>query len=474
MNPFGSRRWHGALILFTVTFILAVIIEFGIGWFYQNTKAHYKLRGAAHELEKYLTYSDRWYVQRFERGYPRVLSYYILDSSGLNIDIQQFNPAMKLRVIADLPPTGLQTVCVRETGQTWRILVKNLKDGTLILGIQTPEDITHVDKRLVENADLFGSTVGSALQIKIEQADLYTQYAIVDDNFNLRFAVGGIPLLLEPIQGLDLNELDEVRIEGSLIYSIYSLTFIDKSGRMAGFISTFDEANPKPWYSLLYWIVNCLSSIVLASIVTRIGFPYIGEKFEPLLLLRGAMQKGESSTAEFKESLRWGDWQQKDQLVDEKTNEISEEIVIKAVVAFLNQPTGGTLLIGISNDKKIVGLERDYASLVQGGQRSDDKEKKRDRFQVHFRNLLSDRIGRDVSNLCIQTAIVEVDGKDVCVVNSRPASVPIYISDGKAKAFFVRDGASTVQLDVEQTVVFVEKRWPKAFWRRGWNMIQRW
>jgi len=474
MSPFGSRRWHRAIILFTALFILAIITEFGIGWFYQYIRAHKKLSWSADELRTYLTYTDRWDLERLERGEPKVLSYYILDSNGRVIDLQQFNPAMKLRVKADMPPIGLQTVYVQETGQTWRIFVKHIRGCTIIIGIEPPEDITNVDNRLLGDAALFGTTIESALRVKIEQTDRYTQFAIVDDKMNVRFAVGGIPLLIEPSRTLKFNHFNEIPTEDGLTYSVFTSPVLSNSGQLVGVISTFDEADPKPWFSLLYWIINCLSSTVLAFIGTLIGIPYIGEKFEPLVLLHDSLQKGESWTVEFKESLRWSVWQKTGKQGDGALKKLSEEIAVETVAAFLNQPSGGTLLIGVSDDKKIVGLERDYESLAQKGDSRDDKEKKQDRFQVHFRNLLAQRIGRDTTNLYIQSAFVEDDGKDVCVLHARPAFVPIYITDGKAKAFFVRDGASTVQLDVEQTVAFVEKRWPKALWRRGWNMIRRW
>ena len=46
----------------------------------------------------------------------------------------------------------------------------------------------------------------------------------------------------------------------------------------------------------------------------------------------------------------------------EKINRSLEEIVLKTIAGFLNGD-GGTLLIGVTDDKQIIGLENDYKTL---------------------------------------------------------------------------------------------------------------
>jgi hypothetical protein len=60
---------------------------------------------------------------------------------------------------------GLQTVTVPETGETWRLLVHRLRDGIVILGVSPPDDITHIDDRLIENAKLFGDSFAVAVGV---------------------------------------------------------------------------------------------------------------------------------------------------------------------------------------------------------------------------------------------------------------------------------------------------------------------
>ena len=86
----------------------------------------------------------------------------------------------------------------------------------------------------------------------------------------------------------------------------------------------------------------------------------------------------ESDTVEFKSSLRW-DYKQ------QRANTDLEREVIKGVVGFLNSESGGTLIIGVDDDKRVLGLERDFSTL---GQR-----KNRDGFQQRLQQALISAIG---------------------------------------------------------------------------------
>jgi hypothetical protein len=258
-----------------------------------------------------------------------------------------------------------------------------------------------------------------------------------------------------------------------------AVPFADKSGHTVGTIIVFEQMPAMPWRSWHAWLVNLLSSSLLALIGTFIGFAWIPVQLRPDVLLSQALQAGESATVEFKESLRWDQWQAprkaSDTIEDEKrrTTEkaVAEGIAVKTVVAFLNGQSGGVLLIGVADDKRIVGLERDYESLAKQGEGGRSRDKDRDRFQLHLKDLLTSRLGRDITKLYVDIAILAVDEADVAVVHARPTSSPVYASEGKVKAFYVRVGASTLALDVEETVAYVEKHWPKALWRRLWNVV---
>jgi hypothetical protein len=81
--------------------------------------------------------------------------------------------------------------------------------------------------------------------------------------------------------------------------------------------------------------------------------------------------EGESDSVEFKSSLRWD-------FAERCVNKKLEEVVVKSVVAFTNGQ-GGTLLIGVSDEGQVLGLESNYAGLG---------DIDRDKFELHLRNVL--------------------------------------------------------------------------------------
>jgi hypothetical protein len=262
-----------------------------------------------------------------------------------------------------------------------------------------------------------------------------------------------------------IDEVEEMAGRSTLTYALLSVPFVTASGKTVGTITAFEELAPQPWFSFSAWLVNLSSSLALAFVGTLIGVRYIPDEFRPEELLVDALQKGESPTVEFKESLRWDHWrapagQPDDPRKPAEQKGVAEAVAVKAVAGFLNSRPGGTLLIGVADDRKVVGLDRDYDSLAKPGEGPVGPDKQRDRFQLHLRNLLATKIGRDVSNLCVTMAIVYRDGKDVCLVHASSSPTPVYIAVPKGKAFYLRVGAATVELDVEEAVAYCRERWP--------------
>ena len=84
------------------------------------------------------------------------------------------------------------------------------------------------------------------------------------------------------------------------------------------------------------------------------------------------INKGEKEKLEFKSTLRTN-------LYTNQPDKEVERATLKTIAAFLNSE-GGTLLVGISDNKEILGIEKD-------GLQTDDK------FALHFTNLLKEKIG---------------------------------------------------------------------------------
>jgi predicted HTH transcriptional regulator len=126
-----------------------------------------------------------------------------------------------------------------------------------------------------------------------------------------------------------------------------------------------------------------------------------------------------------------------------KTGKPGKEIEfawLKAVVAFLNS-SGGTLLIGVDDSGRIVGIEPDGFENA-------------DKCQLHLKNLINQHIGAEYSSF-IQITLVDVDGMTVVLVECSPAREPVFLKIGKNEEFYIRSGPSSIKLSPSQTVSYV-------------------
>jgi len=142
----------------------------------------------------------------------------------------------------------------------------------------------------------------------------------------------------------------------------------------------------------------------------------------------------ENRFLEFKSSLRW-DYRQ------QKPNPALEEVVIKTIAAFGNSD-GGVLLIGVDDDKNILGLENDFNTL---------KKRDSDYFEIHLRNLLHKAFGVNYITENIRIMFLKTKEKEVCKVEVFKAAEPAFIetkdkNGNKTEKFYVRSGNSSHEL----------------------------
>jgi len=145
----------------------------------------------------------------------------------------------------------------------------------------------------------------------------------------------------------------------------------------------------------------------------------------------------ESATLEFKSTLQWD-------VVQNQPNKHLRQSVIKTVAAFLNSE-GGILVVGVDDDKSVLGLDRDLKLL--GGSL--------DRFDQLLSALFTDFIGPEYAHF-IKHHIENVDGKQVCVVDVDKSPDPAFVKGPKGKEFYVRLGNTTRALDPEETMRYIE------------------
>ncbi len=255
------HAWRIAAIIPVVIFL-----QIGVSWYQRGVTARDRLQEWADGVSKNLSYTNQWDLARLRQDENAASSFCVLDASGLNLAIVCFNPAMDFDVSFDWPP-GVQNITVKETAERWRLLVKPVRNGTVILGFSSPEDITDVEKRLSKNAKLFGDSIESALQLNVNETDKYIHYAVVDAQRRLRFATGDIPVRLKPIRKLPFNTVTEVTYPNGDIYGVYAKPFRDGAEHTVGTVLTFDKLPPQPWRSAGSWLFIAFAFLVVIPIL---------------------------------------------------------------------------------------------------------------------------------------------------------------------------------------------------------------
>jgi len=178
--------------------------------------------------------------------------------------------------------------------------------------------------------------------------------------------------------------------------------------------------------------------IFLGSIILLIKkrFFYRPSKRITIPPAKEILLEDENRYLEFKSSARW-DYRQ------EKTNPELEKVILKTLAAFGNTD-GGILLIGVDDDKNIIGLEKDFNTLKKSNQ---------DYYEIHLRNILHNMMGvKYVSeNIRMQFEICK-NQNIICIIKVLAADEPIYLKfknkNGQVdEKFFVRSGNSSQEID---------------------------
>ncbi|PFG20044.1 AlbA family DNA-binding domain-containing protein [Serinibacter salmoneus] len=221
------------------------------------------------------------------------------------------------------------------------------------------------------------------------------------------------------------------------------------------------ELTPAPNLgSPLVWVLSLGMSIAFTAgygwLVAHLQQP---ERASVAELLR----RGESDGVEFKSTARVN-------LHTGKRDEKMEMVIAKTIAAFLNAG-GGTLLIGVDDDGRALGLEADLALMKQADL---------DRYELWLRDHLEKTLGQNATASVRvsfeQVAASEADTETgasagleasgevmhpVCRVDIGSSPRPVYLrAKGAPTQLWVRTGNSTRQLSVDEATEYVMERWP--------------
>jgi len=184
----------------------------------------------------------------------------------------------------------------------------------------------------------------------------------------------------------------------------------------------------------LKWFGLFLITLGLILLLIRKRFFYRSNRIE-IPEVKELLNEDENRYLEFKSSMRW-DYRQ------EKTNPELEKVILKTLAAFGNTD-GGILLIGVDDDKNILGLEKDFNSL---------KRNNPDYFEVHLRNILHNLMGvKYVSRYIRMQFEICKDQKVICKIKVIAADEPLYLKyknkNGQVEEkFYVRSGNSSQEI----------------------------
>lgn len=151
---------------------------------------------------------------------------------------------------------------------------------------------------------------------------------------------------------------------------------------------------------------------------------------------RELISRGESEYVEFKQTLRWdNNTKKKDRLV--------EHGILRAIAGFLNT-SGGTVLVGVTDDQKVMGLKHD-------GFENNDK------MLLHLTKLIKEYI----SPLHTRFVHYEIEGihkKSILRIDVEPSSIPAYLRNKDTERFYIRIGPSTNKLPVSKIYDYINMR----------------
>jgi len=174
-----------------------------------------------------------------------------------------------------------------------------------------------------------------------------------------------------------------------------------------------------------------LTEKLSASLASSVGdHETLTDKVKSLIKL------GESNRVEFKSTLRRN-------LNTDRSEKAIDKAWLKSVAAFLNSD-GGALLVGVTDNGDIMGIEADNF----------DNE---DKYLLHVNNRIQQHIGLEHAGF-IGYQLVAVENKKVLLVECQPSPTPVFLKISKEEEFYIRVGPGSRRLSTSEVVAYVTNR----------------
>lgn len=160
--------------------------------------------------------------------------------------------------------------------------------------------------------------------------------------------------------------------------------------------------------------------------------------------IRSLIESGESAAVEFKSTTRLN-------LHTGQQDPAITWAVVKTIAAFMNT-NGGTLLVGIDDDGRPVGIERDYP-FVKGNDR--------DGWELSLTTAVKNALG-SVATTDLALRFSTLAERTIARIDVRPGVEPVFASKkGEQHPFFyARLNNSTEEISGPDLLDYKKKRWP--------------
>jgi hypothetical protein len=151
--------------------------------------------------------------------------------------------------------------------------------------------------------------------------------------------------------------------------------------------------------------------------------------------IRAYIREVESKRLEFKETLSLD-------LKKQVKEKYIEDSSLKTVAAFLNTD-GGVLLVGVSDDRKLIGVDVEIKKFHKNNI---------DKFLLHLKNIIRTRIGEEYYDY-IEYRLVVVEDKNILLVECKPSPSGCFLDK---KDFYVRTNPATDKLEGPTLIEYVK------------------
>jgi hypothetical protein len=181
------------------------------------------------------------------------------------------------------------------------------------------------------------------------------------------------------------------------------------------------------------------ADIMFQELKNRIDLKHKENKKEDEI--REIISNVENEKLEMKSTLRFD-------IREGNVNKKLEYVALKTVAAFMNTE-GGLLIIGVDDDKNVIGLEKDLQTL---------SKKNIDGFELHFRQLIKKYLG-DYLERYIKIKFPKVDDKILCVVTVLKSGKPVFLNFEGNQSFFVRNGNASIPKNRQEQSEYEKIHW---------------